>query len=487
MTTAPLIVWFRQDLRIADNPALQAAAKTGRPLLPVYIFDDVATPPMGGASRWWLHGSLQSLEAGLGKLGLTLILRRGNPMRQLDRLIAQTSATGVFWNRRYEPTAIASENSIRAHLNRRGIEAESFNSALLFEPWELKTKTGGPFRVFTPFWKAAIRHSPQAPSAARIKPHPFRHRIASDDLAAWHLRPRTPDWAEGLRETWQPGEAGARARWRSFMDRTIRAYHTKRDLPGIAGTSRLSPHLHFGEISPRQLWASCAMAEPSAGIASFQRELIWREFCYHLLYHFPKMPHAPLRPEYASFPWKVDRKILRAWQQGGTGYPIVDAGMRELWRTGWMHNRVRMIVASFLVKHLLQPWQAGAAWFWDTLVDADKANNSANWQWVAGCGMDAAPYFRVFNPILQGRKFDADGAYVRRWVPELAALPDQYIHAPWEAPRATLHFAKVRLNKTYPARIVDHEAGRKRALAAFKTFKAAPKTKHHKKRSPAHP
>jgi len=470
MTSAPLIVWFRQDLRLADNPALRAAVATGRPVIPVYILDDSTDWKLGGASRWWLHGSLSALADALKARGIHLILRRGKAAAQLERLIEETGASDVYWNRCYEPETIRRDAAIKTDLKRRGLEAESFNSALLFEPWELKTKTGGPFKVFTPFWKAALQHAPRSAGSVPRKLLACGHKIASDKLTDWKLRPTTPDWAGGLKAMWTPGEAGAQAQWKDFRDDIIAGYHTQRDIPGVRGTSRLSAHLHFGEISPHRLWADCGLMEPTQSVVTFQKELIWREFSHHLLYHFPRMPSDPLRQQYAGFPWRKDQKVLKAWQRGQTGYPIVDAGMRELWHTGWMHNRVRMIVASFLVKHLLQPWQAGADWFWDTLVDADLANNSASWQWVAGCGMDAAPYFRIFNPMLQGAKFDAAGTYVRHWVPEIASLPDNYIHAPWTADSATLQAAKVTLGRTYPAPIVDHDVARKRALAALKSM-----------------
>jgi deoxyribodipyrimidine photo-lyase len=473
MTSAPIILWFRQDLRVRDNPALAAAVATGAPIVPVYILDETMKWAPGGAQCWWLHGALESLAADLQRKGLTLILRRGRAGKELDRVIAETGARGVYWNRCYEPDAIARDAAIKRDLKARGLQAESFNGSLLWEPWELATRSGGPFRIFTAFWKAAVQRPPAPPPS--LKRDPFAsvaRQPASDMLAAWQLRPTRPDWAGGLRATWNPGEAGAIARWRTFRDEVVAAYQRDRDRPGVDGTSMLSPYLHSGEISSQRLWADLSAMEPNSGVATFQKELIWREFSYHLLYHFPQMPTAPLRPDFAGFPWKNDKRALKAWQRGRTGYPIVDAGMRQLWQTGWMHNRVRMVVASFLVKHLLQPWQDGAAWFWDTLVDADLANNSASWQWVAGSGMDAAPYFRVFNPVLQGEKFDAHGAYVRRWVPELAGLPDDALHAPWKAPQSVLEAGGVRLGTTYPSPIVDHDGARKRALAAFASLKA---------------
>ena len=469
MSLSPLLVWFRQDLRLADNPALRDAIATGAPIVPVYVLDD-ETPgawAMGGASRWWLHRSLSSLSGDLAKLGLRLILRRGRAAAALDALIAETGASGVYWNRCYEPFAIARDTAIKTGLETRGLAAKSFNASLLFEPWTIVSKSGTPFRVFTPFWKACLAAEPPpsplpAPAGATA---PARHP-RSDKLEDWNLLPTKPDWARGF-SLWTPGEAGAQARLGAFVETALGGYAGLRDRPDIEATSRLSAHLHFGEISPRQCF--------HAGAASpkFLAELGWREFAHHLLFQLPDLPETALRAEFRDFPWREDAAKLRAWQKGATGYPIVDAGMRELWRTGWMHNRVRMIVASFLVKHLLIPWQAGQAWFWDTLVDADLANNSASWQWVAGCGADAAPYFRIFNPMLQGAKFDPEGVYVRRYVPELAALPNAHIHAPWEAPADVLSRAGVKLGTTYPNPIVDHGEARARALAAFQSLKEA--------------
>ncbi|HYE47982.1 MAG TPA: deoxyribodipyrimidine photo-lyase [Azospirillaceae bacterium] len=475
---APVIVWFRRDLRLADNPALAAAA--GRPVLPLFVLDEEAPGRWrpGGASRWWLHHSLAALAASLARLGLPLLLRRGPAARVVPALAAETGAAAVHWNRRYEPWAVARDAALKAELAASGVGARSFNGSLLAEPWQLSTGAGRPYRVFTPFWRALLAAPPPAP------PLPVPAGLTApaqvprgDRLEDWGLLPSGPDWAGGLRDTWTPGEAGAAGRLARFLEGPAAAYGAARDLPGTEGTSRLSPHLHFGEISPRQVWAQAQAAMGChdregmvAGIESFLREIGWREFCYNLLYHFPTLPEVPLNPEFEAFPWSDDRTALSAWTRGRTGYPIVDAGMRQLWATGWMHNRVRMIAASFLVKHLLLPWREGAAWFWDTLVDADLANNSAGWQWVAGCGADAAPYFRVFNPVLQGRKFDPAGAYVRRWVPELARLPDAWVHEPWRAPADVLARAGVRPGRDYPEPVVALEAGRERALAAYATL-----------------
>ncbi len=480
MTTT--LLWFGTDLRLADNPALAAAVARGGPVIPVFILDDEDAGQWapGAASRWWLHGSLDQLANRLRERGTRLILRRGKAEMVLSRLIHETGAEAVYWNRRYEPWATARSERLEARLKAQGIEVRSFNAGLIREPWTMTTQRGEAYRVFTPFWKA-LRADGVAES-----PLPTPERMASpqtspgsDHLSAWALRTTAPDWAGGMRATWTPGETGAQARLGHFVDRAAFEYREKRNLPGVEGTSRLSPHLHFGELGPRQVWRSLiarAVARTGdpmpSGVESYLSEIAWREFSYHLLFHFPTLPDAPLRQEFAAFPWAENAMGLAAWRRGLTGYPMVDAGMRELWSTGWMHNRVRMIVGFFLVKHLLVHWRRGEAWFWDTLVDADLASNSAGWQWVAGCGADAAPYFRVFNPTLQGARFDPDGAYVRRWVPELAKLPDALIHAPWEARPLDLADAGVALGQTYPLPIVDHASARQRALAAFKQLKA---------------
>jgi len=475
-------VWFGRDLRLADNPALSAAIARGKPIVPLFILDDADAGEWapGGASRWWLHGSLEALDRSLRQRGNALVLRHGPAERVITQLLGQTRCDAVYWNRRYEPWAIARAERLKSMLRSRGVEAHSFNAGLIREPWTILTQKGEPYRVFTPFWKALrAKGVPDAaaPVAARIPalaPTPD-----SEPLSSWSLRPATPDWAGGMRSTWTPGESGAQARLDEFAAGAVADYRDQRNLPGVRGTSRLSPHLHFGEISPGQAWrtvtnhavATTGNAMP-AGVETYLSEIAWREFSYHLLFHFPSLPTEPLRPEFARFPWLHDDQGLSCWQRGQTGYPIVDAGMRELWSTGWMHNRVRMIVASFLVKDLLLHWQAGAKWFWDTLVDADLASNSASWQWVAGCGADAAPYFRVFNPSLQGAKFDATGDYVRRWVPEISKLPDTLLHSPWEASAAELAGAGIRLGKTYPAPIVHHDVARQRALEAYRRIKS---------------
>jgi deoxyribodipyrimidine photo-lyase len=482
-TPPPTLVWLRQDLRLADNPALRAAAESGAPVVPVFVLDDEDRQPWqpGAASRWWLHHSLAALSRAFEGLGSRLVLRRGPAEAAIDRLIAETGAARVIWNRCYEPFAVARDTRIKANLPDHGVEADSRNASLLFEPWTVLTNAGEPYRVYTPFWKACAARAGEiaaplpAPSSL---PAPERWPD-SDRLEDWALLPTEPDWAGGLRETWRPGEAGAQARLEGFIDRKLADYRDRRNRPDIDGTSSLSPHLHWGEIGPRQIWTA-VQARRDAGdlkgrdkqAESFLQELVWREFSYNLLYHYPHLPDRPLNERYADFPYRdPDEALLEAWRRGRTGYPIVDAGMRQLWQVGWMHNRLRMIVASFLIKDLLLPWWHGEAWFWDTLVDADLANNSASWQWVAGCGADAAPYFRIFNPVLQGEKFDPQGDYVRRWVPELTRLDNRHIHKPWEAPAEALDRAGVRLGETYPHRLVDHHEARQHALAAFETVK----------------
>jgi deoxyribodipyrimidine photo-lyase len=474
--TRPVLLWYRRDLRLADHPVLANALTTGKPVIPVYVLDDHRPGKWrhGGASRWWLANSLASLDADLRKHGSQIILRRGETIAALLKLADETGADAVYFTRGYEPYSAELEEELAPALRERGIDCRRFPGQLLNEPEAIRNKTGEPFKVFTPFHKACLAMEAPAvvlPTPANI-PAPEAWP-ASDELAAWRLEPTKPDWAGGLREHWRPGELGAQARLRSFIHGALDRYGVSRDLPGLEGTSRLSPHLAFGEISPRQVWHAIRHAADSDGLKgadAYLRELYWREFFYNQLFHWPVLPEKPFRPAFERFPWRRDADALRAWQKGETGYPIVDAGMRQLWATGWMHNRVRMIVASFLVKHLLIPWQDGAAWFWDTLVDADLANNSASWQWVAGLGADAAPYFRVFNPILQGRKFDAAGNYVRRWLPELAGLSDKDIHTPWQSPEMLLAQAGVTLGKSYPKPIVDHDEGRTRALAAYRAI-----------------
>ncbi|MCW8130092.1 MAG: deoxyribodipyrimidine photo-lyase [Planctomycetota bacterium] len=481
--SAPVfLVWFRQDLRLADHLALDAARRAGGAVVPVYVWAPDEEKPWapGGASRWWLHQSLKALAAQCAAKGSPLVLRvagKGGALAELRAVAKACGARGVYWNRRYEPAAIARDAAVKKALRADGLDAESFNGVLLWEPWEVQNLSGKPFQVFTPFWKNVLNRAAPAeplPAPKRLLPPPAP--VPGEPLERLGLEPSV-DWAAGMRAAWTPGERGALAAVKRFLDEALAEYDHGRDLPAQAGTSRLSPHLHFGEVGPRQVWHAVrerGLSGASAGLRgeeTYLREIGWREFAHHLLFHFPHTDRQPLRAEFARFPWKKDRKALRAWQRGRTGYPIVDAGLRELWATGWMHNRVRMLAASFLVKDLRIPWQDGAAWFWDTLVDADLANNTLGWQWVAGCGADAAPYFRIFNPVTQGEKFDARGAYVRRWVPELSALPDDFIHKPWEAPPLALAEAGVRLGETYPKPCVDHAEAREAALEAFASLK----------------
>ncbi len=473
-----IIVWFRRDLRLADNPALAAARENGGRILPVYIHAPEEEAPWapGAASRWWLHHSLAALDAGLHEHGGGLIVRSGPSLSVLRQLIAETGANAVHWNRLYEPAAIARDTEIKQALRADGLVARSHNAALLFEPWTLNTQNGGPYRVFTPFWKACQRLG--LPEYDTLATGLSLAQADSEPLDALDLRPTIP-WDAGLQDHWLPGEAGARSMLRDFLEHRALSYAMGRDCPGHHSTSRLSPHLHFGEIGPRQIVGAvraCQAADERPGVHasldSFLRELGWREFSHHLLYHFPHTPAASLNQRFAQFPWRTDdAEALAAWQHGCTGIPLVDAGMRELWHSGWINNRVRMVAASFLTKNLLLPWQEGAQWFLDTLVDADLANNTQGWQWSAGCGADAAPYFRVFNPVLQSRKFDPNGTYLRRWLPELASLPDSALHAPWKVPKQVLHSAGVRLGRDYPHPVVDLGASRRRALDVYNLVK----------------
>ncbi len=461
------IVWFRQDLRLKDNPALAAAAGKGA-VVPVFIWapEEEGGWPPGGASRWWLHQSLKSLDAGLRKSGSRLLILKGKSLPALEKLARDTRAENVFWNRRYEPAAIGRDTAAKKALTENGLRAESFNSALLFEPWQLQTGSKTPYQVFTAFWNASqAKPSPEEPLPAPSKIPAPAQWPASLKLEELGLEPEIK-WAEGIRKAWQPGEAGAEMNLTHFLSDAVRDYGQGRDIPSASGTSRLSPHLHFGEISVRHVWAETGKAARKAGRSAeiYMKELVWREFAHHLLFHFPETPGQPLKKKFAKFPWKKNEAGLKAWTRGLTGYPVVDAGMRELWATGWMHNRVRMIAASFLVKDLLVPWQEGAKWFWDTLVDADLASNTLGWQWTAGCGADAAPFFRIFNPVTQGEKFDPHGRYVRKWVPELAGLPDQWVHKPFAAPAEILKDAGVRLGGNYPKPVVDHAEARREAL-----------------------
>lgn len=473
MTTrpSPVILWFRRDLRLADNPALNHAFDTGRPILPVFVLDEGRSP--GAASKWWLDKSLRALGASLGARGSRLILRRGDSEAELRRLIETTGADTVFMNRLFEPDAFAGDADIAHRLKADGVDCKGFNGSLMARPGSVLNGSDQPYRVFTPFLKALLAAaSPPLPTTGP-RGIDTPSGPTSEAIDDWDLHPSRPDWSRGF--DWTPGEAGAHEALSTFLAHGLRAYGKGRDFPAEPVTSRLSPHLHFGEISP---WRAIQLARdavaggmaPAADADRFVAEIGWREFSAHLLHHFPQMTDTAFRPEYDAMPWRNDPAGLEAWTRGRTGYPVVDAGMRQLWTTGWMHNRVRMIVASFLVKHLLIDWRRGEAWFRDTLVDADLASNVQNWQWVAGSGADAAPYFRIFNPVTQGQKFDADGRYVRRWVPELGRVPDKWLHAPWTAPPGVLQAAGVRLGRDYPVPLVEHAAARERALDALKAI-----------------
>ncbi len=463
---APAILWFRRDLRLNDNAALIAAAAGGRPVVPLFILDDEAPGmrPLGGASRWWLHHSLTRLGQDLARQGLTLTLRRGPAAAILRDVAAAIGADTIIAGSRPEPDAIARDQALVADLRRRGLDLTLVADGLLFSPERLKTGAGEPFKVFTPFWRAALAlgDPPRPAGVPKLRAAP---ECGGDDLASWHLTPSAPDWAGGLRETWTPGEAAARDRLARFVDEDLAGYSRGRDRPAEAATSRLSPHLAWGEISVAQVWHAVRARQDELGAeaAKFLSELGWRDFSCHLLLASPDLATVNWRGDFDRFPWADDPAGFSAWTRGRTGYPLVDAGMRELRATGYMHNRVRMVAGSFLVKHLLTDWRRGEAWFWDNLVDADHANNAASWQWVAGSGADAAPYFRIFNPVLQGERYDPDGTYVRRWVPELGDLPATAIHKPW-----TLRTPP----RDYPPPIVDHQTARARALAAFQSLKA---------------
>ncbi|GJL97560.1 MAG: deoxyribodipyrimidine photo-lyase [Hyphobacterium sp.] len=474
--TPPILVWFRQDLRLGDNPALAAAAATGQPIIPVYILDDT-TPgkwKIGGASRWWLNYSLERLGVALEGLGSQLILKSGPADEVVSDLVSQTGAAGIYWNRCYEPHSRDRDVGLKEKLKSDGRDVKSFNASLLNEPWEIENGAGKPFRVFTPYWRKArteLNSGEPIPAPRRLAP-PLGWP-QSDALESWDLRPSAPDWASTFHGHHDPGEAGANVRLEEFLDDRAIEYADGRDRPDQDNTSGLSAHLHFGEISPRQILRAVDLFRDDIGdrnAEKFLSEIGWREFSYSLLSSFPDFPERNHQSKFDDFPWRRSHADLTAWKYGKTGYPFVDAGMRELWATGIMHNRVRMVTASFLIKHLLIDWREGQNWFWDTLVDADLANNSASWQWVAGSGADASPFFRIFNPVAQAEKFDPHGEYVRKWVPEIARLPDKFLNRPWDADEAALASAKVKLGTTYPAPIVDHKFARERALSAFKAL-----------------
>ncbi|GHB24955.1 deoxyribodipyrimidine photo-lyase [Pseudovibrio japonicus] len=471
MTPPVVIHWFRQDLRLSDNPALTAACEVGK-VIPLYILNDgePGARQLGGASKNWLHHSLKALNESLqGQLQI----RRGDPTEIIKALVQENGAAGVFWNRCYEPWRIEHDASLKSDLERSGVTAKSFNGSLLWEPWQVTKPDGTPYKVFTPFYRKGCLQAPE-PRKPLPVPKPMQlhrtsrdGRLSVDDLNLLDRRP----WSVQLSDHWQHGEQAAQDRLYAYLENGLTNYKDGRNFPALAHTSRLSPHLHFGEISPNQIWWALAMREATGDIDHFCSELGWREFSYSLLFHNPTLPKVNLNSKFDSFPWAEEEQRLEAWQKGKTGIPIVDAGMRELWQTGYMHNRLRMIVGSFLVKNLLLDWRLGEAWFWDCLVDADLANNAASWQWIAGCGADAAPYFRIFNPVLQGEKFDAHGDYTRDYLPELKGLPDKFLFKPWEAPKHILQDVGITLGQTYPLPLVDLKESREQALRAFEQTK----------------
>ena len=476
----PIIVWFRVDLRLADNPALYHAAATGAPIIPLYIFDEESTGirPFGAAYKWWLHHSLKVLQSDLAETGSSLLLKKGSAKAVLQALVETCDVGGIYWNRRYGKAERDIDSDIKQFFSELKLDVKSFNGSLLIEPWQVEKDSGGYYQVFTPFWRRAqeimqareLFAAPDRLKAANVK-------SKSDNLLDWSFEPTQPNWAEGLAQNWTPGEKGAQQRLEAFLVDGLNGYAEKRDRPDTDNTSRLSPYLAHGNISPMQIWHATKRLEQTGSESSakdrtkFLAEVGWREFSYNLLYFNPDLASKNYKPKFDDFPWVTDDNALSAWQKGKTGYPIVDAGMRQLWQTGWMHNRVRMIVASFLIKDLMLHWKQGEDWFWDTLVDADPASNAASWQWVAGSGADAAPYFRIFNPTTQGQKHDPKGDYVRKFVPELQKLNDEAVHDPAIISPAKLKSAGIVLGKTYPAPIVDHKKARDSALAAFQSLK----------------
>jgi deoxyribodipyrimidine photo-lyase len=474
------LVWFRADLRLRDNPALMAGLAGGGPVVALFVLEasEAGGRLPGAASQWWLHHSLTDLRQALRELNIPLLFRRGSAADVVPVVAAEAGAAAVVWNRLYDPAAQPRDAALKAALKEQGLAVQSYNASLLLEPWTITNGTGGPFKVFTPYSKAVRAGLKLQELTEPTRPQAMPKRVpGSDTLADWGLLPTKPDWSGGLANAWTPGEDGALAALSGFIEARLQGYAVARNLPGVPSTSRLSPYLRWGEVSPWRVWLAAAHAaacDPRLedDVFVFHQELLWREFSHHLLHQAPKLATENWRQAFDRVAWRIDPAALKAWQRGRTGYPIVDAGMRELWTTGWMHNRVRMIVASVLTKHLLIDWREGEAWFWDTLVDACPANNPASWQWTAGSGADAAPYFRVFNPVTQGEKFDAQAAYIRRWVPELARLSDKAIHAPWAADSMELRKAGVTLGVSYPHPIVEHKFARERVLRAFEVLKA---------------
>ncbi len=473
MTVA--LYWFRQDLRLADNPALWSAVQENTAFIPIYIFDEDIAWSLGRAQHWWLHHSLKSLQNELLRQKIVLVLRKGQALPIITEIVQSHAISSVYWNRCYEPARRKLDDKIHALLIGKGIAVHRFNGSLLHEPSDIFNQKKNYFKVFSPYWRNCITRD----NIRALFPVPTFKKtvvIASDSLKKWNLLPKSPDWTQGFAKKWRPGEANAHRLLKDFLANDLQGYEHNRDCPYLRGASHLSPYLHFGEISPVQIWYAVQdiMCHGQSKFRSAERylmELGWREFAYYWLFHFPDFPKDNFRPEFNNFSWQTNAKFLKAWQRGQTGYPIVDAGMSELWSTGYMHNRVRMIVASFLTKDLLIDWREGQNWFWHTLLDADLANNSFNWQWVAGCGADAAPYFRIFNPVLQGEKFDPQGTYVKNWLPKLKLLPSTYVHKPWLASVKILSQANLELGIDYPLPIVDHAQARQRALYYFQQLK----------------
>ncbi|WP_313894206.1 deoxyribodipyrimidine photo-lyase [Psychrobacillus sp.] len=473
-----IIVWFRKDLRLHDNPVLWEAAKQGI-IIPVFIWSEEEEREYAGseATRWWLHHTLLTLERNLKAKGLPLILRLGNSLEELTSICKQTKADAVFFAERFEPFIISRDSEITKSLLLRGLEVRLFSANLLFTPSNLLNQKNEPYKVFTSFWKKTMIESVNLPLSVPVNMVSYNKSIPTLRVSDLGLL-STIGWDEKFHMYWDPGENGAIKKWGNFTSEGLSRYVKDRDIPSSSSTSLLSAHLAWGDISVRAIWHSVkglneieSSEYMHESIQAFLRQLIWREFAYNQLIYFPTILHTPLREKFKKFPWRGSDEEFLKWQKGLTGYPLVDAGMRELWETGTIHNRIRMVVASFLTKHLLISWEEGSEWFKKTLVDFDAANNAMGWQWVAGSGIDAAPYFRIFNPIIQSKKFDPDGIYIRKWVPELAKIPSKYIHEPWKAPKNVLMECDVVLGKTYPLPIIDHSFARMRALEAYAQIK----------------
>lgn len=466
MSHSTALVWLRFDLRLHDHPILYKACHDHERVIVLYIYDE-HTEPMGAASQWWLHETLKKLSQSIKEKGGQLVIQKGHPLALLDQMVHTHQVDHIYWHRLYDRDSIERDGDIKKHFKDKGIHVTSLSGSLLFEPWEVKNKSGQPFKVFSPFWKACLRDHSVRPCVPDVEKIPSVPHVESMNLNDLSLKPKI-SWDKGLENAWEPGEDSAKKRFDWFLENCLEQYKTERDFVDKDATSKLSPHLRFGEISPVYMYHETRSfmgdkKELKKGGEHFLSEMGWREFSYHLLYQFPHIKTEPIREEFKKFPWILNEKNLKAWQEGKTGYPIVDAAMRQLWHTGWMHNRARMIVASFLIKDLMIHWHEGEAWFWDTLIDADPANNRASWQWVAGCGADAAPYFRIFNPILQSKRFDPEGNYIKKWIPELKDLSPSYIHEPWTYPGCDT------LN--YPKPLVDHAKARDEALKAYEKIK----------------